>query len=512
VTDWLTVNDQYAAAIAPQLPEGLVLQTLDVDGTAVTVAPRDIPTVSALRRAGHNIASLEENYAYPGRFPPMAHQRETVRYLLDHERAGNLSDPGTGKTLAAVWAADALMREGMVRRVLVVAPKTILLNVWGREFFSTLPRRPYAICYGSADKKRALAENTDIPFIIVNYESLHLLEGSLPDVDLIIADEATKIKTPQSKRTQALQRIAKGKRLWLLTGTPAPQAPTDAYMACRLLREGNYMSFRAFQDLTMVKVSQFVWKPRANAAEIVARELQPSIRFRRDECLDLPEQQIVDLEIEPSPAQKKAANEFIKQAWADLDGQKITAVNAGVALSKALQVLSGGVYHPTGEDDVTGATAIDAKPLMETITTIIDETEGPVLIFAPFRISAAVIHARLLQHGVRSAMVTGAVTDSERVAIFDQVQNGTLDAMVAIPQTVSHGLTLTTSNTIIWVGPTFSFETYEQANARINRKGQTRKSVVFRISQLPLTKALYRRLDERATLQDTVLRLMEGRE
>lgn len=510
MTQWLAVNDQFLAAVAPALPAGLDLPTLDVGGRAITVAPRTVPVLSALRRAGHQVPSPEEAYAYPGRFAPMAHQRETVRFLLDHERAGNLSDPGTGKTLAAVWAADLLMRAGAVRRVLVVAPKSILTHVWARELFATLPHRPHAVAYGSREKKQAIAQDVRVQFLIVNYESLHLLEGYLPDVDLIIADEATKIKEPRSRRTQALQRIVQGKRLWLLTGTPAPQAPTDAYMACRLLRQGNYMGFRAFRDLTMVQVSSFKWVPRQNAAAVVHRELQPSIRFRRDDCLDLPTQQIVDLAIDPSDEQKRLAEQFIKQAWAELEGQKITAVNAGVALSKALQVLAGGVYHPAGDDEEQGATAVDATPLVAALTTIIEQTDGPVLVFAPFRISVEVIHAKLQAAGLDGACVTGATPDAERVQIFDRVQNRGLDYMIAIPQTVSHGLTLTTSNTIVWVGPVFSFETYEQANARINRAGQTRKSVVFRISQLPLTAALYRRLDEKASLQDTILRLMEN--
>ena len=510
MSEWLAVNEKFLAAVAPQLPAGLDLPTLDVGGRQITVAPRTIPVLSALRRAGHSAPSPEEGYDYPGRFAPMAHQRETVRFLLDHERAGNLSDPGTGKTLAAVWAADLLMQAGAVRRVLIVAPKSILMHVWGRELFATLPHRPYAIAYGARDKKQALAKNLGVQFIIVNYESLHILEGYLPEVDLVIADEATKIKEPRSRRTQALQRISQGKRLWLLTGTPAPQAPTDAYMACRLLRSGNYKSFRAFRDLTMVQVTSFKWMARANAAAIVHQELQPSIRFRRDDCLDLPAQQVVDLDIDPSDQQKRLADQFIKQAWAELEGQKITAVNAGVALSKALQVLAGGVYHPSGEDEEPGATAVDATPLLDTLSTIIEQTDGPVLIFAPFRISVEVIHAHLKGRGFSGACVTGATPDAERVQIFDRVQSRGLDYMVAIPQTVSHGLTLTASNTIVWVGPVFSFETYEQANARVNRTGQTRKSVVFRISQLPLTKALYRRLDEKATLQDTILRLMEG--
>jgi SNF2 family DNA or RNA helicase len=508
VSEWLAVNEKFLAAVAPQLPAGLDLPTLDVGGRQITVAPRTIPVLSALRRAGHSAPSPEEGYDYPGPFSePLPRQRGMVAGHLDFERMANTSDPGTGKTAAAVWGADILMRAGLVRRVLIVAPKTILMDVWGVALFASLPHRPYAIAYGARDKKQALAKNLGVQFIIVNYESLHILEGYLPEVDLIIVDEATKIKEPRSRRTQALQRIAQGKRLWLLTGTPAPQAPTDAYMACRLLRSGNYMSFRAFRDLTMVQVTSFKWMARANAAAIVHQELQPSVRYKLD---GVPKQHIIDLPIDPSDQQKKLADQFIKQAWADLEGQKITAVNAGVALSKALQVLAGGVYHPTGEDAEQGATAVDAKPLFDKLAEIVGQASGPVLIFTPYRISVEVIHAHLKSRGFSGACVTGDVGTAERSSIFAAVQASRLDYMLAVPQTVSHGLTLTASNTTVWVGPPFSFETYEQANARTARTGQPRETVVFRISQLPLTKALYRRLDEKATLQDTILRLMEG--
>lgn len=507
---WLNIPDtNYSVSLAPVPETHIPLTRTQVGSAPVVLAERTWPVIQALRAAGHKVPSLEGDYEYPGPFSPMAHQRQTVEFLLDHERAANLSDPGTGKTAAAVWAADCLMKHHAVRRVLIVAPKSILLPVWGREIFQTVPYRTYAVLSGSAQTKRKVAEDTRIPFLIVNYESLHLLEGHLPDVDLVIADESTKIKDYRAKRTQALIRIADGRRLWLLTGTPAPQAPTDAYTSIRALRNGKFMSFKMFQAATMLQVTSFKWEAKADAPQTVAAALQPAIRFRRQDCFDLPERQIIDLEVEPTEQQAELARAFMKQAWADLNGRKITAVNAGVALSKALQVLTGGVYHPEGDDRVTGASVVDASPMLEQVRTIVEQTDGPVLIFAPYRISAAMMHAHLLDAGLKSALVTGDVGDAERTAIFDAVQARRLNAMVAIPQTVSHGLTLTASDTIIWLAPCFSYETYEQGNARIYRKGQERKTVVYRLTQMPLTQALWKRLDTRATLQDTILRLME---
>jgi SNF2 family DNA or RNA helicase len=116
-----------------------------------------------------------------------------------------------------------------------------------------------------------------------------------------------------------------------------------------------------------------------------------------------------------------------------------------------------------------------------------------------------------LEADLRSAVIMAGTTSAERSRIFDQVRKGELDAMVAIPQTVMHGLDLSESNTIIWASPPFSHETYEQANARISGSNQKRKCTIMRIWQTPLTRALYRRLDEKKALQDVILELMEER-
>lgn len=491
------------------LPDYLPAQMLDVQGQQVQVIKATPEHASALRMMGHDCPSPAADYVYPGRFQPMEHQRKTVEFCVDWPRLANLSDPGTGKTLSSIWAADFLMSIGRVRRVLVVAPKSTLNHVWSRELFQALPKMSTAVLKGTRDRKQKIAQDTRIRWIIVNFESLHLLEGYLPGVDLVIVDEATRVKNYKARSTKALSRIAEGKRLWLLTGTPAPQHPTDAYTGIRLLRNGNYKSFKWFRDLTMLQVTQFMWKPRDGAAETVAREYQPSIRFRRQDCFDLPDRQIIDMKVDLSAQQETLVKDFVRQAWAELDGQKITAVNAGVALGKALQVMAGGVYHPSGKDDEVGATAVDAKPMLADVQMLVEQSEGPVLIFCPYRVSVEVIRAHLESQDLRVGAVTGATPQADRDITFDRVQDGTLDAVVAVPTTMSHGLTLTGATTEIWVAPPFSFEVYEQGIARIYRKGQKRRTAIFRLTYTGLTNMLWKRIDDRASLQDTILRLME---
>ena len=73
---------------------------------------------------------ITRRYSWPGKFKPMAHQRETAAFLTMHKKAFVFSEPGTGKTLSALWAADYLMQRGDVRRCLILCPLSIMHSAW----------------------------------------------------------------------------------------------------------------------------------------------------------------------------------------------------------------------------------------------------------------------------------------------------------------------------------------------------------------------------------------------
>jgi len=74
---------------------------------------------------------------------------------------------------------------------------------------------------------------------------------------------------------------------------------------------------------------------------------------------------------------------------------------------------------------------------------------------------------------------------------------------------MSHGLTLTAANTIIWASPTTSLETYQQANARITRAGQTQNTHIIHVAGSPAEAKVYARLKRNAALQGALLELFE---
>ena len=74
---------------------------------------------------------------------------------------------------------------------------------------------------------------------------------------------------------------------------------------------------------------------------------------------------------------------------------------------------------------------------------------------------------------------------------------------------MTHGLTLTEANTIIWWSLTTSLEIYEQANARITRSGQTQNTHIINLTSTKAETQVYTRLRKKAALQGALLELFE---
>lgn len=503
------MGDRPIALCHAHLPpiDGVDARHLVVKGTPITMVRHDWPTYQALREAGLRPPSPVRWYDWPGRWPPRDSQRETVKFLVDHRRAFVTSSMGVGKTLAAVWAADYLQRQGAVRRVLVVAPKSILRNVWEGELFQTLPRRPVAVLEGSRDRKQQMARDTRFEWLVVNPESLHLLEGHLPEVDLILVDEFTKFKNPSSRRWKALNRMSQGLRLWLMSGTPAPQSPMDALGPIRLVSAPR-MTKREWQWETMYQVSQFRWLPKEDATDTIARWMKPSIGYRLEDCVDIPATTVQTLEVPLSPQQKAMADKLRKEALAELgDGRSITAANAAAILSKVLQVYAGRVYGADAEGERTVET-VNAAPLYDALVDLVEQAGSPVLVFVPFREAAAAIHEAMGKAKLRSALVRGG--DKGRDEAFQAFRRAELDVLVAVSGTMSHGVDglQQAGRYVVWALPPYSYEEYVQANARLHRSGQTEQVVIYHIVQSGLAKGLFDRLDSKSQLQDEVLGLL----
>ena len=193
----------------------------------------------------------------------------------------------------------------------------------------------------------------------------------------------------------------------------------------------------------------------------------------------------------------------MQDPFIDRDGAIVTAVNEGVLQSKLLQVALGYIYN-----DEKGVLRLNNETRFDAIREAVMNTTRKCIVFVPFLHALEGIAEYLQKHGVDLAVVHGQTPVGARNKIFQKFQHEQdLRVLVAHPACMSHGLTLTAANTIVWAGPTNNFETYEQANARIPRPGQTSKTLIVHIVGAPVERLAYARLRDRATFQGLLLQM-----
>lgn len=481
-------------------------------GKELVLVPHRLDETQVLKNLGLNPPSpITTQYDWTGRFTPMSHQLETASFFTLNKRCFCLNEMGTGKTSAALWAADWLMKIGAIDEVLVICPISVMKEVWLKEAFATTPHRTCELMTGNRDKRlRVLNSTADIK--IINFDGLVSIKDEVAAYSktrrvLVIVDEASTYRTYGNKRYKALVAIITPFTwLWLMTGTPTPNAPTDAWALAKLVNKDRVpASFKLFQETVMKQVGPYKWVPRLGAEQIAFQALQPAVRFLKKDCLDLPEVTYNDRSCAISPAQQQAYDNFKKRMrHEDKDnGVDITAANAAVRILKLQQVFCGVV-----KDDDGNGVYLDNAPRLALTEELVQEAGGKVIIFAPFKFSMRQIKLHLEKHGYRVGLVNGDTAKNERDRIFNEFQNGTeIDILVAHPATTAHGLTLTASSTIIWYAPIYSSELYEQANARIDRKGQTMPCTVYHIGCHPLEWYIYEVLQKKISMQGSLLSL-----
>lgn len=447
-------------------------------------------------------------YKWPGVYTPFEHQRTTAAFLTSHPRAFVLSDPGTGKTSAAAWAADYLMTLGVIKRVLVVCPVSIMETAWLSDLFKTVMHRTAALAVGSRVKREAVIAGP-YEFVIINYDGVKVVREALANggFDLIIADEANAVKSVTTDRWKALAGlITTHTRLWMMTGTPAAQSPTDAYGLAKLVNPSAVPKFYgAFRDKVMYKATQFKWLPRANASEIVHSVLQPAIRFSKAECLDLPEMLYTTREVPLTAQQQKYYERIRKSMVAVAAGERITAVNAAGAINKLLQISQGVAYTEDRE-----VVEFDVSNRMAELLDVVNATANKVIIFVPFKHALERVEQELIKAGISVATIHGGTPGAVRAQSIRRFQTeDDPQVIMLIPQAAAHGITLTRADTVVWWGPIASAELYMQGNARAHRAGQKHSVTVVRLQGSPVEKRIYSLLDGKVDLHQGLVELYE---
>ena len=429
----------------------------------------------------------------PHGYTPFAHQVQTADFLTKHRKAFCFNEQGTGKTASVIWATDYLMTRGILKRVLIVCPLSVMKAAWQEDLFKFAIHRRVSVAHGSARKRKEIILG-GAEYVIINFDGVEIVKNEIiqGEFDLIVVDEASAYKNAQTNRWKAMRDLGKHVYgLWMLTGTPAAQSPADAYGLAKLVSPANVPKFFGeFKTQVLYRVSEFRWLPKPDADQTVHRVLQPAIRFEKAQCLDLPPLTYTDRDAPLTPQQLAYYKKLKSQMLIEAAGEEVSAVNAASKLTKLLQISCGSVYTDTGQ-----VVDFDASSRLKVVKEVIDESSHKVLIFVPFTHTIELLTKYLTKNGITNDVINGDVSANRRAEIVREFQSNPEPKVLVIqPQAASHGLTLTAANTIIWYAPCTSVETYLQANARIDRPGQRNPMTIVHIRGSAVEKRLYEML------------------
>ena len=474
------------------------------------VVPHTIETTRLGRNLGYRIpAPIRTRYDWCGDTPFDA-QEVTAALMTMNPRAFILSEIGTGKTRAALYAIDFLIREGVIKSALVTAPLSTLSPVWDKEIFQYFPHLTTQVLHGTRKQRRAaLAKEADI--YIINHDGVETILPELcasPQIQAIVIDELSYFRNGTTDRWKCTNKLITGRSyVWGLTGSPTPVEPADAYSQVKLLRpEAVPKYFKHFKELTMNQVSNFRWVAKPTALETVYQAMQPGVRYLRKDVKELPETSYQTRDCPLTPEQAKVYKQLYDKSFHAFTQGQVTALNEGVLMSKLLQVSGGWVYTTT-----RSVVPLDNSTRMDALLELLEEADGKVLVFVEYIHAVQALHTRLMKEGVSCEIITGESTLTARNRIFADFQSGAgARVLVAHPRCMSHGLTLTAANTIVWFIPTTSLETYEQANGRITRPGQDKKTLIVHLCGSAVERKLYANLQTKAKIQGLLLAMFES--
>lgn len=398
------------------------------------------------------------------------YQKAISDLIVEKKRVGIFARMGCGKTLATLDAINRLMYDSCsIEKVLVIAPKRVAQYVWSDEIEKWGFDFSYAKAIGTkTERDKAISQNADIT--IINRDNVTWLVDNYEwSWDMVVIDESSSFKSHDSKKFKSIKKvIAKYSRCVLLTGTPAPKGYQNLWSQIYLLDRGARLSptissFRyiyLYPDKTNGAIV-YSYKLRPNAKETIDRKLS-------DICYGLANNEqgenkkVLDIRANMDVRTKNLYKKFKKEQIIDLEGGELTAVTAGVLSNKLLQFASGAIYTKAPCYYVFHHIKLD---LLE---EIINSEDGQnILVFYNYK------HER---ERIKQWFSNAQDLDVEKW------NRGEQQLALAHPASCGHGLNLQSGGHIcVWFSPTFDLELYEQANARLARKGQKNEVTIYRL-------------------------------
>jgi SNF2 family DNA or RNA helicase len=476
---------------------------------------------------------------YSFKTQPYAHQRRALGKIARLDgKAGVWMPMRTGKTKVAIdWAAIAFHNHGL-RRVLIVCPISVI-DVWRDEIVKHCPVPSATTILRATARQNAetmrghmerttpsiFSEGDGIHWLIVNYEmvwrnvskSVRLDEIiSRWKPDLVIADEAHKLKQYTSKQSKALARLGAAARMRLaLTGTPITKWPLDAYGLFRFVdpttfEQQKWQDFRRhYAEWAPARFNPLIEEVvrYTNTDELVGRVRAHSFSIRLEDAFpDLPERAPPqDIKVTLSAKARRMYTEMAEEMITELDSGAVAT--ADIILTKLVrlsQITSGFIKDEHGvEVDIDDA---KQRACMDLVRNIIEQDEK-VVVACRFKHDYHRLSQSLTTQGVGHAMLTGETPQAERTANIARFRDDpACPVFIAQMQSGSLGIDLSAARLLIFYSLGYNWAEYAQMSDRILNPRKPRPLGIYRLLATNTVDMVQRRvLDERGSMAGAII-------
>ena len=424
---------------------------------------------------------------------PDPHQVISIAHAKANPKSLDFSDPGTGKTPVDIWDTVRVLKDNPGKKALVVCPRTLTEAVWGDELRKFAPHLSYSVAKAE-NREKAFAADADV--YITNTDAVSWLvkqpKKFFAKFIKLTIDESSAFKHHTSLRSRAAKKISKHfTHARLLSGTPAPRSITDIWHQVKLVDDDNLLptSFFAFRNSVCTPVQKgnhpqaIAWEDKEGAPEAVFGLIAPiTVRHVFDDVVKIPERSIIPRYYDLPPKAAKAYHEMAaRQVIASVGDKKrlatISAVNAAVLRGKLLQIASGAAY--ADRDSETPQIVFDTGRYELVMDLALEQPHSLAMFLWAHQRDELVREAK--NRKLAYEVIDGNTSDNERLSIARHYQAGAFDVLLAHPQTVAHGLTLTAGTSTIWASPTDNTEWWLQGSRRQARRGQTKQTRVVTV-------------------------------
>ncbi len=438
---------------------------------------------------------------YKFKTKPYAHQLTALEKSWNKENFAYFMEMGTGKTKVLIDNLAMLYDKGKIDGALIIAPKGVVKTWYEQELPTHLPDHienvsvlwQPNITKTQQEKLDSLFEiDSALHILVMNVEALSTDKGVKfatkfinSHKTLMAIDESTTIKTPTARRTKNIIKMgvnAKYKRI--MTGSPITKNPLDLYTQCEfldpwLLDFSSYYAFRnRYAEMKTMHVhgrSIQVVDKFQNLGELSDTVKQFSYRVLKEDCLDLPPKVFIKRHIALTADQQRIYKQMKDQALAVLNGKVTTTMTVLTQLMRLHQITCG---YVTADDGTTQQ--VESNRLNE-LMSILEDTEGKVIIWANYQLSVGEIIQKIIKvYGADSYVhYYGLTPQEDRQDFIRKFQNDPkCRFIIGTPQTGGYGITLTQANTVIYYSNGYDLEKRLQSEDRAHRIGQ-KKTVTY---------------------------------